>query len=61
MMAGGEFSGFGDFSGGVEVFGGVDVVEADSLGVGSFEVFVGDDGDWWVVDSSSFFDDTAWG
>jgi len=61
MVTGSEFSGLGDFSCCVEIFGGVDVVEADAAGIGSFEVFIGEDGDWWVVGAHGFFDHTARG
>jgi len=61
VVAGCEFSGFGYCAGGVEVFGGVDVDEADSSGVGFFEIFVGEDRYRWVVGDGRLFDNPAWG
>jgi len=61
VVAGGEFSGFGYFAGDAEVFRGVDIDEAYSLGVGFFDVFVGEDRYWWVVGYGRLFDNPAWG
>ena len=60
-MAGCEFSGFGYFAGDVEVFRGVDIDEADSLGVGFFNVFVGEDRYRWIVGYGRFFYYSSWG
>ena len=55
-VARGEFPGFRDLACEVQVFGGVDVEQADAVGVGAFELFVGKEGHWRVVGCGGFFD-----
>ena len=59
-MAGCEFSGFGYCAGDVEVFRGIDIDEADTSGVGFFQVVVGEYRYWRIVGDRRLFYNPAW-